>query len=138
MRLKVSNQPRSYFLEKNKPIRQWSNRDFLIYFADSYKKYTSHNFCIPKDAWVGMLSRIKGFRLKTNLSNKEYKEFIDNVFNVFFTQDNYVPNFGSIVSEKVYYLTLKLVRNADYSNDKFLALREELYSNELFKEFELI
>ncbi len=133
MRLKVLSQPKSYFIKTSKPIDDWSNRDFLIYFSHLYTYHTSFNFRIPKEAWAGMLSRIKGFRLKMNLSNAEYKEFIDNVFNIFFTQDNYVPTFGAIVSEKVFYTTLKLLKNLNYSNDKFMQLKKELYSNDLFK-----
>lgn len=122
----------------SKPLESWSNRDFLIYFADRYSNYTSKSFKIQGKAWIGMTSRIKGFRLKMNLNNSNYKRFIDNVFNNFFTQDNYIPNFGSIVSEKVFYSVQKLLKNSNCTNDEFEKLREEIYSSELFKQLETI
>lgn len=133
MQLKVSNQVQSHRSIIHKSISQWSNRDFLIYFSQKYKEYTSHNFSIPKAAWIGLLSRIKGFKLKTNLSNIEYKKFIDTVFNEFFTQDNYIPSFGAIVSEKVFYITQHFSKDLCVSNEDFIKLRNELYSNEVFK-----
>jgi len=118
-------------LRKN--ILDWSNRDLLLYFANRYKDSTGHSFNIPKQAWQGLMSRIKGFKIKMKLNNEEYKYFIDKVFDKFFIQDKYVPTFGAIVSEKVYYITNKLVKNSSCSNLEFEKLRNQLYSSELFK-----
>lgn len=130
MLIEVSNTPRYYC---KKEIEKWSNKDHLIYFFKNYEKLTLHPFHIPKEAWVGMMSRMKGFRTKLNLDNEKYKEFVDNVFTVFFTQDNYVPTFGAIVSEKVFYVTNKLIKNRSCSNNEFEQLRRQLYSSDLFK-----
>lgn len=117
-----------------KPLENWSNRDFLLHFSHRYKTLTGQSYKIPKEAWVGMLSRMKGMRTKLKLDNTEYKNFIDKVFDKFFTKANYVPNFGSIVSEKVFYITKKLIRDSSFSNAEFVRLREQLYNNnELFK-----
>jgi hypothetical protein len=123
------------YISKN-DIDKWSNMDHLKYFSIRYKTLTSHSFPIPKEAWIGLLSRMKGFRIKLKLDNKDYKVFIDNVFDIFFTQDNYVPTFGAITSEKVYYVTKKLLKNRFCSNSEFEQLRNQLYSSDLFKKLE--
>ncbi len=130
MLIKVSVVPQRF---PKKEINDWSNKDHLIYFSNRYKDLTTHSFDIPIDAWVGMMSRMKGFRSKLHLDNIRYKTFIDNVFNVFFTQANYVPTFGAITSEKVYYVTNKLLKNRSCSNTEFEQLRNQLYSSDLFK-----
>jgi len=124
---------RSSQCHPKKEIDKWSNKDHLIYFSNQYEHLTTHPFYIPKEAWVGMMSRMKGFRTKLNLDNEKYKEYVDNVFNVFFTQDNYIPTFGAIVSEKVFYVTNKLLKNRNCSNSEFEQLRNQLYSSDLFR-----
>jgi hypothetical protein len=116
-----------------KQIDLWSNKDLLIYFANNYKELSGNSFPIPKEAWVGMLSRMKGFKIKMELSNEGYRNFIDNVFHKFFTQDGYIPSFGAIVSEKVFFITKKLIKNVSYSNNEFETLRNQLYNSDLFK-----
>uniref|UniRef100_A0A7C3WV10 Uncharacterized protein n=1 Tax=Dictyoglomus turgidum TaxID=513050 RepID=A0A7C3WV10_9BACT len=125
-------------LTNTKDIDKWSNRDILIYFLVKYKEFVSKEFSVPEDAWVGMMSRIKGFREKMNLTSLQYKEFIDDVFSIFFTQKDYVPSFGAIVSEKVYYnikflKTSKLTSCKSFTNDDFEKLKQELYSKEIFR-----
>lgn len=116
-----------------KDIDKWTNKDLLIYFSARYEALTSRPFSIPKEAWGGMLSRIKGFRSKLNLSVSQYRDFIDAVFDKFFTQDNYVPTFGAIVSEKVFHVTAKLRHRAVCTNTEFEHLRDQLYSSDIFK-----
>lgn len=120
-------------LQPSKDIEKWSNRDHLIYFSNKYEEFTQHPFSIPRDAWIGLLARIKGFRTKLKVDNQNYKAFIDKVFDVFFTQDQYVPTFGTIVSEKVYYTVNKLIKNKTCSNSDFEQLKNQLYSSDLFK-----
>lgn len=85
-----------------KDIEKWSSRDFLLYFSRLMDKHYAQPLSIPSVAWRGFMARVKGFKEKLNLSNIEYKTFIDTVFDDFFKQDNYTPSFGTIVSEKVY------------------------------------
>lgn len=123
---------------KNKQIEKedintWSDKDLLIYFLKRYKVLTKHGFFMPKESWKVMIFRIKEFKIKMGLENKLYKKFIDNVFDIFFTQENYIPTFGSIVSKKVYYITEKLLRNRHCSNAEFEQLKNQLYSSDLFK-----
>ena len=129
--------PKQYIsLEKVKPLEKWSNRDFLLYFSSRYREL-GHPFLIPKEAWVGLMSRMKGFRTKLTLDNETYKKLIDDVFDKFFTKNGYIPNFGSIVSEKVYHVVQRLNKQkiqSKFSDTEFERLRNELYSNnELFK-----
>jgi hypothetical protein len=120
--------------KQNKPVEQWSNKDFLLYFSQRYRLLTGQSFKIPSEAWVGMMHRIKSIKIKLKLNNKDYKEFIDKVFDNFFSRINYAPNFGSIVSEKVFFITTKMKKDINYSNNEFIRLRDELYTNsELFK-----
>ena len=137
IKINTSNIPTKIFSKgQEKLLDKWSNRDFLFYFSLHYNNLTESPYKIPKEAWVGMLSRIKGFRQKLNLDNEQYKKYIDDVFSKFFIKDDYIPNFGSIVSEKVFYVVEKLNKlNIDAcTNDEFTRLRNQLYSNnELFK-----
>jgi hypothetical protein len=120
-----------------KTVENWSNRDLLIYFLRKYEEFTTKRFEFPPDAWPGLLARIKGFREKLDLTPQQYKEFIDNIFHIFFTQEEYVPTFGTVVSEKVFYTIKKLLeekKNSVITNDDFQKLKEELYTSTLFKE----
>ena len=137
IKINPSNIPIKIFSKgQEKPFDKWSNRDFLFYFSLQYHNLTESPYKIPGEAWIGMLSRIKGFRQKLNLDNEQYKKFIDDVFDKFFIKDNYVPSFGSIVSEKVFY-TIKKINSLNIescTNNEFTKLRDQLYSNnDLFK-----
>lgn len=113
-----------------KPLEQWSNRDFLLYFSDCLKRAGNGGLVIPPVAWRAYLSRMKGFRMKLRLSNQDYKCFIDTLFSEYFLKNKFVPVFGSIVSEKVYHIY------QDYpklTNDYFIAMRNELYKEDFFK-----
>lgn len=126
--------------KETKEISKWTSKDFLIYFSTKYKESTHQGFNIPNEAWVPMMSRIKNFKSKLKLSNEDYKKFLDTVFSKFFKQRGFVPSFGAIISEKVYYLASKVdavkeqITCSDY---EFQKLQKELYSNNmLFKKFE--
>lgn len=108
--------------------KDWTNRDFLFYFSNKLKELTGKELNIPPVAWVGFLGRMKGFRSKLGIANQEYKDFIDKVFSELFEGKNYVPAFGSIVSEKVFHI-LKKHTLKEYSNDEFAKLREQLYKD---------
>jgi hypothetical protein len=121
-----------------KPLEKWSSRDFIIYYSNSLKKLTGENLKVPPEAWVGFGARIKGFQRKLNLTNIEYKNFIDEVFSSFYVKNKYQPSFGSIVSEKIYYLVNKNRDSNEFSNTDFENLRKELYKDStLFKNLRL-
>lgn len=117
-------------------VKNWSNKDFLFYFSNKLKESTGKELNIPPVAWPGFLGRMKGFRAKLSITNFVYKDFIDNVFSQLFEAKNYVPAFGSIVSERVF----NILRNyslKEYNNDEFIRLREQLYKDViLFKKYE--
>lgn len=130
--------------EIQKPIEKWSNRDFVIYFSNRLFVLTKKSLDIPPPAWIGFCGRIKSFRLKRNLSSEDYKKFIDNVFDIFFSVDKYIPSFGAIVSDKVFVVVQKMllhpkkakIQHQDmYNNASFIALRNQLYGDStLFKQ----
>lgn len=91
-----------------KPLEKWSNRDFLFYYSNRQKFLTKRDFVIPPRAWAAFQGRMKGFRAKLNLSNEAYKEFIDKVFSELFIGKQYVPSFGAIVSEKVFFVISRI------------------------------
>jgi hypothetical protein len=118
-------------------VEKWSNKDFLLYFSQRLEEKTGSGLTIPPPAWGMMTGRIKGFRDKLTLSGDRYKNFIDTVFD-HLTTDNFVPNFGTIVSEKVFHLALK-VKPKQSAAEKmdFEKLRLELYKqNTLFSKFD--
>ena len=115
----------------SKSLEQWNNKDFLIYFSDKLKQSSGKGLRLEAPVeWLGFISRIKGFRNKLNLNNTQYKDFIDKVFLHFFTQDNYTPTFGAVVSERVYNISKKYLSSSSQYSD-FEKVREELYGNNL-------
>ena len=113
-----------------KKLENWTNRDFLFHFANKIKETTGNELNIPPVAWPGFLGRIKGFRKKLGLNNHDYKEFMDNVFEQLFVGKDYVPTFGSIVSEKTFNVLKHYSPVATAtSNDDFVKLREALYKD---------
>jgi hypothetical protein len=120
----------------NKPLEQWTNKDFLFYFSNKLASQTGKGLRIEGPAWIGFLSRIKGFRNKLHLSNQAYKDFIDKVFGDFFARDGYVPAFGAIVSERVYFIVTKYSGETHLQYSDFEQVRRELYGNNtLFAQF---
>ena len=122
-----------------KSIEKWSSRDFLIYYSNKLKDLTGRYLEIPSDAWMGFMSRIKGFKKKLKLTNIEYKHFIDQVFSNFFVKNKYEPTFGCIVSERVFDIVNKERNSNEYSNEDFEQIKAELYKDhsEFFKQFKL-
>lgn len=115
-----------------KPLENWSNKDFLLYFSQKLKALTGQGLEIPPAAWQGFLSRMVGFRNKLKLSNQVYYQFIDKVFEYFTSNPDYIPTFGIIVSEKVYFTVSRYTKQAQVpvlSNQDFLEFRNQLYSN---------
>jgi hypothetical protein len=123
--------------EIDKPIDKWSNKDFVIYFSNKLAETTGTPLKIEGPAWIGFMSRIKGFRSKLVISNTQYKEFIDSIFSKFFDR-GYVPVFGSIVSERVYFVIQKLNSLIiAVSAEEFEQLRNQLFNNiTLFKKLQ--
>lgn len=114
----------------SKSIEQWSSRDFIMYYFNKLYFLTKKDFVIPPVAWQGFAGRMKGFRNKLNISNVQYKKFIDSVFERFFSENSYVPCFGAIVSERVYFIVNTLCTQRLTDTD-FEKLRRELYSNNI-------
>ena len=127
-----------YVVKKEKAIEKWTSRDFIKYYFNKLKSLKNINTqAIPSEAWVGYGARIKGFIKKKNLSNFQYKSFIDSIFKNFYNSEIHVPAFGCIVSEKIFEITESFEKNR-YSNRDFERLKEKLYTdNILFKNIEL-
>jgi hypothetical protein len=116
----------------SKSLDTWNNRDFLIYFSDKLKESSGSGLRLEAAVeWLGFISRIKGFRVKLNLNNVQYKDFIDKVFLHFFSQDKYTPTFGAIVSERVFNISKKYFSSSRPLYSDFEKVREELYGNNL-------
>ena len=122
-----------------KPLEKWTSRDFIKYYFNKLAKLENvPSLTIPPEAWLGFGSRIKGFQRKLTISNHQYKQFIDTVFDKVFSQDGYQPVFGCIVSEKIYFLVQKMKSSTHFDNSDFENLKKELYKDEsLFKKMQL-
>ena len=114
-----------------KPLESWSNKDFLMYYSNRLCELTGQGVRLEEGAaWQAFIGRIKGFRTKLRLSNSQYKDFIDKVFDEFFRQDGYVPVFGAIVSERVFNIVSTYMKGkAAPMYSDFEKLRQELYLN---------
>jgi hypothetical protein len=121
-------------------LDSWSNKDFLQYYIKRLEERTGVKLNIPPIAWAGFLSRIKGFRDKLRLSASTYKDFIDKVFDNFFSKEGYTISFGAIVSEKVYNIVKKEEKKLHpFTNEDFKTLRDRIYSDKsLFNQIEEI
>jgi len=133
MIIKITKDTPKQFSKNVKSLQNWNSKDFLIYFSQQYGDLTGHTFYIPSQGWGPLMARIKGFKEKLKLSNEDYKLFIDNVFKVFFTQKDYVPTFGAITSEKVFFVVKNLKIEVSCTNEDFESLKKELYSSDIFK-----
>jgi len=99
MKINVTNNP------SGKDPLKWSNKDIVIYFSNRMHDRTGHELIIPQIAWSGFVGRVKGFRERMGITTQQYKEFIDDVFDLpWLKSDERTPVFGCIVSIKVFYL----------------------------------
>ena len=116
----------------SKSLEQWNNKDFLLYFSAKLQQSSGQGLRLEAPVeWVGFISRIKGFRVKLNLNNTQYKDFIDKVFLHLFSQNEYTPVFGAIVSERVYNIIKKYFNSSRPLYSDFDKVKEELYGNNL-------
>jgi hypothetical protein len=106
----------------------WNCRDILLYFARRWSERTGKQFLIPKESWPGFMSRIATFQRKAKLTGPEYKQFIDDIIDKLFITPGTIPEFGSIVSEKVLWLSREKEK---HSPADFVKLRTELYRDSL-------
>ena len=116
----------------SKSLEQWNNKDFLLYFSAKLQQSSGQGLRLEAPVeWVGFISRIKGFRVKLNLNNTQYKDFIDKVFLHLFSQNEYTPVFGAIVSERVFNICKKYFNSSRPLYSDFEKVKEELYGNNL-------
>ena len=128
----ITSDPRALKIKEGKELKDWSNKDFLIYYSNRQKEFNGQELRIPPAAWMGFFSRMKGFREKLNVDNIAYKKFIDDIFDIFYKK-GYTPAFGSIVSIKLYAIVGSF-RTKEYDNEQFEQIKKDLFENdELFK-----
>jgi hypothetical protein len=113
-----------------KPLNQWSNKDFLIYFSNHLYLLDHKGLTIPPNGWVVYISMIKGFRQKLSISNSKYKQFIDWLMTDIFTQENYTPNFGCVISEMLFNMFSKMLgrKREEFTNEDFAKIKNEVNS----------
>ena len=116
----------TFSAEVNKPIEKWSNKDFLSYFSNRLYMLDKKGMDIPPNGWRYYMSFIKGFRDKLNISNVQYKAFIDKLFETVFKYENFNPNFGCMISEKLFNMfNIKAHNRESFTEDDFKALQKE-------------
>ena len=111
----------------SKPIEQWTSRDILKYYSERmYEQYGTHLIIPSSAAWRAFQGKIKGFQHKLHLSNQQYRAFVDAVFDVLFAGRGFIPNFGAIVSERVFHIVGRISAGETASD----AVREIYATNE--------
>jgi len=95
-----------------KHIEDWKSSDFYNYFCALFQEHYKKEYRLS-GSLVRAYQRIESFLHMNNLSNKQYKRFIDIAFSRFFKISN-MPAIGSIVNADLLgvALGLKNVKNA--------------------------
>lgn len=136
-KLRYQNKRLKGHLEKSgawahlKKVSKWNPSDFFHYFCNRYhKKYRAQY----KESGniVRAYQRIESFTAANDLSNKEYKEFIDKAFDSYFNNVNR-PRIANICSPSLFkHLMGKSARQAKPSD--YMSLEQKLARER--KEFE--
>jgi hypothetical protein len=89
---------------KEDDLSFWHAKDFLVHFMRRWKEYHHDNRQFPAAIWPKYIPHIKRFMTANNLKPKEYRDFVDWVFE--FAKERHRPyvNFFATVDERLLYL----------------------------------
>lgn len=65
---------------ESKPVELWNHRDFIKYFYYRYEREFGTPAKVQRQVWGTGSVRISAFRKKLNISNQQYKNFVDHIF----------------------------------------------------------
>ena len=110
----------------SKSVQTWTTFDILNYYSAKLLFQYGFELRVPNQAArAAFLGRVKTFQHKLHLSNQQYKDFIDDVFKLLFTNRRFTPSFGAIISERVYHLVSAL-RNGCAADTSFIYNQPDL------------
>jgi len=90
---------------------RWNTTEFTKYYMDTYKRLREDSeYVFPVRAWAMYGVHIKRFMKKYNLSNQEYKLFLDWVFSDDFLCGRKNIGFMCIVDPDVYQLFVRILK----------------------------
>lgn len=117
---------------KRKQIQDWQPYDFYSYFEYKYKDLYGSEYNGNVDT-VRAYERMEKFKDAYNISNEDYKLFIDIAFNRYFNFFNH-PSVSSIFSLELY--NTLMGKNIKMSKKKYEKLDKDLEEEEKkFEEF---
>jgi hypothetical protein len=131
----------------DKPLERWNTSDFVRYYMRRFRQRSNNpGFVFPKTAWLGYGQRVNMFKRGSNISNTEYKEFIDYVFDYLFKDVKTPIAIGVLASKKVFYIFKKYGTNATpfrtrsetyhgeaSTGEEFERLRQEVLDADFFR-----
>ena len=91
-------------LDLNKPIEEWNSAHFVKYFKQKYEDKYATKPHFSQDEWGAYALRIHDFlhRHKEEITNVEYKQFIDHLFRKIATR-MFKPTIVILTSDKYFY-----------------------------------
>ena len=87
-----------------KGIEDWKSHDFYNYFCSIFREYYKKEYRVS-GSLVHAYHRIEAFLRKNNLTNAEYKKFLDVAFSRYFNISK-PPTIGAVVSPELVKLLL--------------------------------
>lgn len=96
------------------PVEHWNNSDFVGFIMRSIIDLRGDpTFKFPNVAWLMYGVHVKRFRKRVEITNVEYKAFIDWVFSDDFLRGRRAVSFLAVVTIDVYYLYVRLQQRAN-------------------------
>lgn len=119
-----------------KKVQAWKPYDFYHYFCSKYNQRYKKEYKL-RGSIIVCYSRIESFMLANDISNVEYKEFIDKAFSIYFNAIC-IPEVASICSPSLYaHMSHKRARSATskdlFDLDKAIAKENEKFRTYLEK-----
>ena len=119
-------------------VEKWTTRDFVGYYMHYYRRMIGdETYEFPKFTWLQYGVHIKRFKNKLQITNSEYRDFIDYLFSPKFITPNNIVGFMAIVNASVfhYYQRQKLLKRQDIKNPptlyELLQTYNQLISSEI-------
>lgn len=91
-------------------VLKWNAKDFASYYMEKVRQLTGVHKMYAVSVWAIYTNHIKRFMKRHNLSNLEYKAFVDWVFSPDFLCGRTTVNFLCVVDTDVHKLYVRLTK----------------------------
>ena len=111
-------------------VEKWTTRDFVGYYMHYYRKLIGdETYTFPQFTWLQYGVHIKRFKNKLQITNSEYRDFIDYLFSPKFIKPDRLVGFMAIVSGSVfhYYQRHMMLTKSDIKNPPTLTEIAQFY-----------